>query len=495
MRHSTIKILAAILAVCCIGSMAFAKDDLVQWHENLNRNNVVLAEDLPDHLGDDNRLWHLELQGRPFFNIITIEGNRVYCGMSAKNLPNPEKDGGAILCLDLETGKEIWTSIIGERGGAYGLSVVPLIEEEGIYVIHSNTAYFLNHDGEIQWESNEITQDYFGEMHGTHSTGLIIGDYWWIPTGHATGSDCNYWINNALEQPWHPNVVVLDKRTGKRVAQDNTVTGPQQHGTWSSLSSGVVNGQRQVYWGDGYGYIHAYEVPDSFPEGKITTLKEVWYADANPKHYRVMDDGTPMSYAFYMGTWGPKDKGPCEIIATPVFQDGKVYATLARDKAYGLPQGKRRLGEGAVVCIDASGEGDVTETHKIWENTDVARTFSTPSIYKGLILVSTHAGYVNCLDLKTGESIWQEDMNATIWNYFQAVGDDKLFVTNERRDFFIMNATPEGGVLYHEELDGVNNPQPGITNGVLVVGSTRSIAAYGGPEYMKTHESIGAVEK
>lgn len=473
-----------------------AAEEPMQWHENLTRNNVVHAEDLPDHLGDDNRLWHIELHGKPFFNIITIEDGKVYCAMSAQNLPEPAKDGGAILCLDLETGKELWHKVLGERSGPYGLSIIPLITDDAIYVHLHETAWRLDLNGEVQWENNNIKQSYYSGEHGNHSTGLLIGDYWWIPTGFATGSDCDYWINNSIERPWHPNILVLEKDTGKIVAQDDSIIGPVQHGSWASLSSGIVDGQRLVFWGDASGYVHAYEVPDSFPEGELTTIKEKWICDANPKEYRFMEDGTPWPYVAYMGyAWGPSDKGPNEVIATPVFHDGLLYVATGRDKAYSRRQGKRRMGNASLVCIDPRGSGDITDTNKVWTNNDINRSFSTPSIYKDMIFVATHAGYLNCFDLKTGEKIWKGDIDTTIWNYFQAVGDDKVFVANERRDFYIFNATREGGQLYHEELDGMNNPQAGLTDGVVVVGSMRSITAYGGPEYMKTHKAIGPVEK
>ena len=131
MKKCLILLLVSFLGFLVLN--AGAEDTPTQWHENLSRNNVVPAEDLPNHLGDDNRLWHLELQGRPFFSIITIEGNRVYCAMSAKNLPEPEKEGGGILCLDLESGKILWQTAFGSGGGAYGLSIVPMTRDEGIY--------------------------------------------------------------------------------------------------------------------------------------------------------------------------------------------------------------------------------------------------------------------------------------------------------------------------------------------------------------------------
>jgi outer membrane protein assembly factor BamB len=485
----------SIVALALFAS-AWAGDGPTQWHENLHRNNVVPAKDLPSHLGDDNRLWQVDLHNRSFFNVITIEDGRVYCGVSSDNMPERIRSrGAAMVCLDLETGKVLWQKEFAQRAGGYGLSAVPLIENGKLYLRAGGSLLCADaSNGEIIWQA-DTTQRYMNSMHGTHGTPLILGDYIWITTGHATGSDCANWYTNSIEHPWHPNILVFHKETGQRVAQDQIVLGSHQHGSWSSLSSAIVDGRRQVFWGDAHGYVHGFAVPDTFPEGKVSTLREVWRCDANPKHYRVMEDGTPMPYAAYMGRMGDRRIGWCEIIATPVFYKGKLYVPLARDKAYSNQEGRRRIGNGGVMCIDPTGSGDVTDTHQVWFS-QINRTFCTPSIVNDKLYIASHAGYVTCMDLRQeGKILWQEDINACIWNYWQALGDGKIYVMNEQRDFYIIEADDDGGVLFHEELAASNNPQAGMTDGILIVGTRRDITAYGGPEYMKTHKPMGAVNE
>ena len=478
--------------LCCAvlglaGSLSLAASP--QWGDDLGRNNVVPARDLPDHLGDDNRLWDVPLQGRSFYNMITVDGDRVYAGMSSDNLPERIRGrGAAMLCLDLKTGKTVWQKEIAEKAGEYGLSSVPLIEGDRLYVRGAGDVFCLDKNtGKVLWRNGEI------QGHGAHGTGLIVGTYLWITSGHATGSDDENWYSDSIEHPWHPNVLVLDKHTGRIVAQDDVAVGGHQHGSWGSLSAGLVDGRMLAFWGDSAGWVHAFEVPETFPAAKRTTVREVWRCDANPAQYRRdPETAAPMPYSAYMGgMFGDQSIGPDEIISTPVFHDGKVYVTLGRDKAYGVKEGHRSIGRGGVVCIDPSGSGDVTDTHKLWTNTSVNRTFCTPSIVGDLLFVADHAGYVHCLDIADGgKSVWKQDIHATIWNYFQAVGDNKVFVMNEDKDFFILRADREGGRLFHAEMDSANNPQPGMTDGILIVGTRKAISAYGGPEYMKTHQPM-----
>jgi hypothetical protein len=345
--------------------------------------------------------------------------------------------------------------------------------------------------GEILWQTS-LTREYFDTMHGTHSTGVLVGDYWYLPTGHASGSDDANWMSTSFEFPWHPNVVVLEKETGKLVAQDDVVVGPHQHGAWCALSTGVVDGRQLVFWGDAFGYVHAFHAQEEFnAEDGLDTLERVWQCDANPRSYRYMDSGGRMPYAFM--TPGPKDIGPCEIVGTPVFHEGLLYVTLARDVAYSRKEGKRKIGNGGLVCIDPRGEGDITETNKVWTNTDLNRTFATPSVLDDIIIAGDHAGYVLGMDRETGETLWKGDIEAPVWNFWQVVGDGKVYCMNELRGFYIFSVE-DGELLYSAQMDGQNNPPPGIAHGRLIVGTSRSIDCYAGPEYLKLHKPDEVVE-
>jgi outer membrane protein assembly factor BamB len=495
MRYLKTSVLVALFAAFCAVGAAAQQDTPRQWHETPGRNNVVPARDLPDHIGDENRLWHVELHGRSFFNIITIDGDRVYCGTMALNLPERERSrNGALLCLDLHTGETIWRTILPQRGG-YGLSVVPLIEGDRIYQQFGEKAYCLDKEtGEILWQESLGGEHFMSYQHGTHTTGLLIGDYWYMATGHCSGSDCEAWVWNSLEAPFYPNIVVLEKETGRRVAQDATPVDEHQHGQWCSLSTGVVDGRRLIFWGDGHGDVHAFAAPEKFEGDEVATLEEVWRCDANPKSYRYLPDGDLFPYVGYQGyLFGPRDAGPCEIISTPVFHDGLLYVALGRDKAYSPNRKGRHIGDGALVCIDPKGEGDITETNKLWTNTDLGRTFCTPSIVGDTIITADHGGYLLGIDRNSGETLWKGDFDVCIWNYFQAVGDGKVYVMNEQRGFHIFSAE-DGELLFEAQVDGQNNPQPGLTDGILVVGTTRSIDAYAGPDYLKENKPEQVVE-
>ena len=59
------------------------------------------------------------------------------------------------------------------------------------------------------------------------------------------------------------------------------------------------------------------------------------------------------------------------------------------------------------------------------------------------------------------------------------LADGKIFVCNERKDFYIFEADQDGGELFHIELDRFNNPPVGAADGLLLVACSRYLRAYG----------------
>ena len=167
-------------------------------------------------------------------------------------------------------------------------------------------------------------------------------------------------------------------------------------------------------------------------------LKLVWSYDCNPPEYRYRD-GKPIDY--YDGDRRKPDGlnkkndetyvGPSEVIATPVFHQGRVYVAIGQDPAHGN-------GVGLLHCIDASQEGDITQTGCVWTYRDIQRTMATAAVADGLVYVPDITGKVHCVDAETGQRRWLYDTGAETWGGV-LVADGKLFCGNQRA-IHILNA-------------------------------------------------------
>ena len=233
--------------------------------------------------------------------------------------------------------------------------------------------------------------------------------------------------------PHAPSLIVLDKRTGRFLAKDTAPTAVNMlHGQWSSPSLATVQGRKLIFLGGGDGTCYAFEALAGVPREPVT-LKTAWWVDCIPAEYRSFA-GMDMFVHYTLGDKRRKDSinkandgtfvGMSEIIATPVFYQGRIYVAIGRDPDHGR-------GRGALVCLDANQTGNSTQTAKRWTYQDLDRTLSTVSIADGLLYIADVAGRVHCLDAETGNVNWvYESKSRTIASTL--VADGKVYLPNEK---------------------------------------------------------------
>ena len=210
-----------------------------------------------------------------------------------------------------------------------------------------------------------------------------------------------------IPSPEAPSFICLDKKTGKLVWKSN-LPGPEHHAR-AVVEPGLRGdrGQAQVIFPGGDGWLYGLE-----PE----TGEMIWKFDANPKDAK-----------YELGGKGTKS----DFIGTPVVYKDKVYIGTGQDPEH-------LDGVGHFWCIDPAGkEGDISPTlvtddtksppatkpnpnsGAVWhyggnETRPYAkrdymfgRTMSTACIVDDVVYIAELAGYLQCLDAKTGKKYWQ----------------------------------------------------------------------------------------
>ena len=270
--------------------------------------------------------------------------------------------------------------------------------------------------------------------------------------------------------PNAPNLIVLDKRTGRLVATDDAPIAAQMlHGQWASPSVGVVNGRKLVFFGGGDGRCYAFEAITSVPE-KVVKLKTVWSYDCIPPEYKNCG-GLDWVTSYCLGDKRRKNGlnkndgtfvGMSEIIGTPVFYQNRVYVALGRDPEHGR-------GRGALHCIDATKQGDITHTGKVWSYQGLDRTLSTVSVAGGLLYISDVAGQLHCLDAQTGEVCWVHETKTEVWGS-TLVADGKVYMPTPK-GLFVLAAGKKKKVLSQIGVGATIHASPVAANGTLYVAS------------------------
>ena len=170
-------------------------------------------------------------------------------------------------------------------------------------------------------------------------------------------------------------------------------------------------------------------------------LKKVWSYDCNPPEFKYRD-GKPIPY--YEGDkrkkYSTNDNdgkyvGPSQIIATPVFHEGRIYVAIGQDPAHGR-------GRGMLHCIDATKTGDITEDGRIWSlrrprpqhghRGDRRRAASTPPTSPAGSTASTPT---------RASATGSTNADAETWGGV-LVADGKLYLGN-KKEFFVLPAGKE----------------------------------------------------
>jgi outer membrane protein assembly factor BamB len=502
--------LPLLLLACCALQAADPAEPSVRWGGGTSPNMISPARNLPADPGQARPLWEVKL-GSHQYSIPTIDRGRIYIGGDDARMVRAgykPSGGGVVMCVDQATGKLIWqlfsprfmegvkppfhfdqwrcgicsgpvvdgdrVYVVGNRGDVLCLdrdgqangNEGPFLEElEYMGIARTPDARLEPADGDIVWRYNLLTELKVIPHDVCGSTILLSGDFLYVCT--SNGQDDRH---EKIPNPLAPNLIVLDKKTGKLVAKDDEKIGERTlHCNWSSPSAGIVNGKTLIFFGAGDGMLYAFEPPRPSAEGAgVQLLKKVWSFDCNPPEFRVRD-GKPVPYSKHNKN---STEGPSEVIGTPVFQDGRVYVVIGQSPVHGN-------GRGCLSCVDAATGA------KVWTSELIERSLATPAIADGLVYIPDTTGNLHCFDAATGQRYWMHPLEAKCWGSSAFVADGKVYVGTEASVLWVLKTGKEKQVLARTQLLTVPITLAAV-DGVLYIPTQRSLVALAGTETTKS---------
>jgi outer membrane protein assembly factor BamB len=140
---------------------------------------------------------------------------------------------------------------------------------------------------------------------------------------------------------------------------------------------------------------------------------------------------------------------------------------------------------GSTVAVRPGGDGDVTASHRLWHEPRDRGHIGSGVIKEGHIYIQNMNGIVECVELKTGKSLWKERLKGSgsrseSWSSVVLAGD-RLYLVNQGSDCFVLRASPTFEVLAHNPLND------GMTNA--------SVAACDGNLFIRTHAHLWCIGK
>jgi outer membrane protein assembly factor BamB len=498
MRRNTLAALLAAALVVPAVSPTLA-GDWPTWGHDASRNMVSAETNLPDSAkpgkvnddtgevdlkGAEHVAWTARLGSQTYGNPV-VAGGRVYVGTN-NGKPRDEKyqgDYGVLLCLDEQTGKMLWQLAVPKLAAGRnvdweecGVCSSPAIDGERVYVVTNrcevvcldvagmadgNEGPFKDEaqytagpgkppipqgaaDADIVWRYDLRHELGVFPHFQTASNPLVVGDRLYITT--SNGVD---WSDRHVPSPDAPALICLDKKTGKLLGRERSgISARTLYCNWSAPAYGTVGGKPTLVFGGGDGFLYGFD-PAPTPSGD---LAERWRIDCNPPEYRARD-GKPVKYR--------SDKGPSEVIATPVVFDDKVYVPIGQDPEHGS-------GAGALSCVAVTYAGDKATPAIAWQNKNVGRSMSTVSIANGVLIVPELAGVIHCVDPATGKAIWRHDAESNVWGS-ALVADGKAYVGTEAGEVVVLGADKAKQPPTKIDLGGAVFSTPVAANGALYV--------------------------
>ena len=362
----------------------------------------------------------------------TIEGNRAYL----------VSDRTDVLCLDLD-------GLANGNDGPFTDEAAYLAAADDVQGGPRPKVELRPTDADIIWRYNIFEKLEAHPHDATACSPLIFGDYLYVCTGNGING-----AENKVLNPLAPSLIVLDKRTGALVAEDDEKIGQRLFkGQWSSPSLCRVGGKPLIIYGGGDGLCYAFEPVAPAPAGKVAMLKKVWAADCVPPEYRFRN-GKRVGYR--------QENGPSEIVGTPACTAGRIYVTIGHDPQHGE-------GKGNLTCIDPA-KGTL-----VWSYGQIGRSISTVAVKDGLLYVGETFGVVHCLDAATGQAYWTHEVNGRIWGS-TLVADGRVYVPTSR-GLLVFAEGKEEKLLRTIEIGSGCFSSPVAANGVLFIASQKYLYA------------------
>ena len=158
-----------------------------------------------------------------------------------------------------------------------------------------------------------------------------------------------------------------------------------------------------------------------------------------------------------------------EVIPTPAVGHGLVFCASGR--------------AGPTLAIRPGGRGDVTDSHVEWQTTRGSPFVPSPIVYGDyLYQINDMSGIVTCLNARTGETVWQERLGRPRREGISAspiIVDDKLFVTNDDGQTFVLRTGPDFELLHVNDIGAPTLASPALVDGIWYIRTANELLAIG----------------
>jgi outer membrane protein assembly factor BamB len=427
--------------------------------------------------------WSAELGGALVGGDPVVAGGLIWLGTNNSRPRDKAQsaDASVLMCFSERDGKFLYQYVSPRLSMRFdwpqtALASSPLVEGDRLWFCTNRCEVVCLDVSELQSAARQprvVWKFDMREQLGVVPHGVMLGssashcsvasykDLIYVNTTNATSE-------KGVPAPDAPSLVCFEKLTGHVRWKDNS-PGRNilecQHGSPLVIES---EGRAQVVMGQGDGWVRAFDAE---------TGEVLWKFDINRK----------LAERFYS-----IDSKRSDLVAMPVFYDGRVYFAAGRQFEF-------CVGPGRLCCIDPTKRGDISgdlddgsgrgvgnpNSGLVWEylrqddrgGPAMHRTLSSVAIASGIVIAPDFSGIVHCLDARSGKPFWTHDTGSQISTSPLIVGD-KVYVAAEE-GVAIFQLSRQKRLIGVREASPLIGASPIFANGTLYVTTRDALFAIG----------------
>jgi len=354
-----------------------------------------------------NIAWHLEIPGKGASSP-TVVGDRLYLTTQTK------ETALRVLAIDAKNGKLLWDREVAQgkqhANNIHNMATPTPVADASHVWARFGTGDFacLDRDGNIVWH-RALGQEFghYKANHGMGTSPMLLDGRLFIAVMHQGPSF----------------LLALDAATGKDVWKKDRNLNAKEEANDSYSSPIILR-------------------PRGRPQIVLAGAESVTGHDPATGETLWSHGGMNVAHSFGRTIAGP---------------------TAADDTVIAVASGFQN--RGYTVAVNASGKGKVK--NRLWTLEKFSPDCPTPVIYEGRVYCVRDDGNVSCLDLKTGQTRWQERPFSENVKVSPVAADGKVYFTTGQGNCYVVRAGDKFELLARNELAEATLASPAISGGKI----------------------------
>lgn len=417
----SLRTLAGLVAIGVIAWSSAARSENWPGFRGPTGQGVSTEKNLPTRWSNsENVAWKLPLSVEGWSSPIVFGDHVFITGTS---------DNGVtchVLAIHRKRGEVLWDKVVFEQetrrkeGKNSYATPTPVTDGKMVYAVFGGGGLAaLDYEGNPQWTYQEIK---FYSQHGLGASPILFENLLIMPfDGSSEGPDKKV----GWKSPWEKAVILaLDKRSG------------------------------EVVWQTGRG-----------PSRIAHTTPIIWRSPAGPRLLTTAGD-VIQGYDAAQGKrlWTAYSQGE-GVVPSPVLGDGVVYTASGFEKP-------------TIRAVRLDGQGDVTQTHIVWEQTKGVPSQSSLLYVKPYLYAITDTGVATCFDGEGLDIVWQERIGGN-HSASPVYGDGKIYFLSEQGETTVIAAGDKFEEIARNALHEKCQASIAISQGQLFIRTASNLDCIG----------------